>query len=145
MKFLFAAVLIFAGASSVVAHPGKTDRWGGHKCWKECGSWELQVGEYHLHDRDFNPVRVRPESRRKESPPVPAEIAGYGDKGKDLETPAPNAAEVKPKPRTVVVERYDYVRVVDQEIFPFSSLLLALTAVLLLLLLLLLRIKKSKT
>lgn len=40
------------------AHPGKTDYRGGHKCLKNCEEWKLEYGEYHLHDKDWNPVRV---------------------------------------------------------------------------------------
>lgn len=40
------------------AHPGKTDYRGGHKCLKNCEEWDLEYEEYHLHDKDWNPVRV---------------------------------------------------------------------------------------
>ena len=37
---------------------GKTDYRGGHKCWKNCSEWELRYGEYHLHDKDWKPIRL---------------------------------------------------------------------------------------
>lgn len=50
------AILLFS--ASVSAHPGKTDRRGGHKCWKKCGEWNLEYGEYHLHDKNWKPIRT---------------------------------------------------------------------------------------
>ena len=43
---------------SAGAHPGKTDYVGGHKCLKNCEEWELEQGEYHLHDKDWNPIHL---------------------------------------------------------------------------------------
>ncbi len=139
------AVIVLAGGSVVWAHPGKTDKWGGHKCWKECGSWELEVGEYHLHDKDFNPLRVRSRSVAKENPPAPAsgEPEYAEDRKESLEKPA-DSAEPRKKPGTIVVKRYDYIRVYDEEIIPTNSLLLALAAVFLLLLLLVIRIRRRR-
>lgn len=45
-------------SSSAAAHPGKTDRQDGHKCLQNCGEWNLYHAEYHLHDKDRNPIRV---------------------------------------------------------------------------------------
>jgi hypothetical protein len=64
MKTLILAALLFVlSVSPCIAHPGKTDRQGGHKCYKECEEWKLYYMEYHLHDKDGRPVRV--EKRRK--------------------------------------------------------------------------------
>jgi hypothetical protein len=43
----------------VLSHPGKTDKRGGHRCWKGCSEWQLGYGEYHLHDKDFMPIRLK--------------------------------------------------------------------------------------
>lgn len=58
MRPLFAVVLILLVALPAFAHPGKTDRYGGHKCYKECAEWDLYYAEYHLHDKDGRTVRV---------------------------------------------------------------------------------------
>lgn len=44
------------------AHPGKTDVRDGHKCWKNCDEWGLERGEYHLHDKNWNPIRLNKDS-----------------------------------------------------------------------------------
>ena len=58
MKPLFAFLLILSIALPAYAHPGKTDRYGGHKCYKECAEWDLYYAEYHLHDKNGRPVKV---------------------------------------------------------------------------------------
>ncbi len=59
------SLIIFLLFSQVVsAHPGKTDYQDGHKCLKNCGEWDLYYSEYHLHDKDRNPVQVE----RKKKP-----------------------------------------------------------------------------
>src|SRR5512135_3332743 len=68
MKSLLVFVFIILCPSLVLSHPGKTDRRGGHKCRKGCTEWGLEYGEYHLHDKDFRPIRLDTEGN-------PAEIA----------------------------------------------------------------------
>lgn len=52
-------LMMLAGIPVLVdAHPGKTDRYGGHRCLKECAEWKLYYQEYHLHDQEGRPVRV---------------------------------------------------------------------------------------
>jgi len=47
--------IIFLGsfliASNVLAHPGRTDKRGGHYCWTNCKQWGLRYGQYHFHRR----------------------------------------------------------------------------------------------
>lgn len=31
------------------AHPGRTDKKGGHYCRTNCPRWGLQYGQYHYH------------------------------------------------------------------------------------------------
>ena len=31
------------------AHPGRTDRKGGHTCRTNCPKWGLRYGQYHFH------------------------------------------------------------------------------------------------
>src|SRR3954465_13313551 len=39
----------FIFAPTVHAHPGRTDKNGGHTCRTNCASWGLATGEYHTH------------------------------------------------------------------------------------------------
>jgi hypothetical protein len=59
VKCLLVFTLLVLCPSVVLSHPGKTDRRGGHRCWKGCAEWQLDYGEYHLHDKDFMPVRLK--------------------------------------------------------------------------------------
>ncbi|MEK6743270.1 MAG: hypothetical protein AABZ15_06660 [Nitrospirota bacterium] len=71
----FLAIVI---ALPAYGHPGKTDRDGGHKCYKECAEWDLYYAEYHLHDKDGRavkvarkkPVRPKPDAAPAEDKPV---------------------------------------------------------------------------
>ena len=67
MKVLFAFLLAIFIALPASAHPGKTDRYGGHKCYKECAEWDLYYAEYHLHDKDGRPVKVARRNRSGQS------------------------------------------------------------------------------
>jgi hypothetical protein len=67
---LLLAIVIALPAS---AHPGKTDRQGGHKCYKECAEWDLYYAEYHLHDKDGKTVKV---ARKKTVRPKSASATG---------------------------------------------------------------------
>lgn len=56
MKKYFLIVLIglisfLIGTSMVLAHPGKTDKNGGHYCRTNCAKWGLKKGEYHYHKK----------------------------------------------------------------------------------------------
>lgn len=39
-------------ASTAVAHPGRTDSYGGHTCRTNCSKWGLSSDEYHKHSAD---------------------------------------------------------------------------------------------
>jgi len=41
----------FLFANSVLAHPGRTDKRGGHTCKTNCKKWGLKYGQYHFHRR----------------------------------------------------------------------------------------------
>lgn len=50
-RWLFCIISIFLISSSVVsAHPGRTDKNGGHTCRTNCENWGLEQGEYHYHN-----------------------------------------------------------------------------------------------
>lgn len=78
ITFLLAIVIALPAS----AHPGKTDRQGGHKCYKECAEWDLYYAEYHLHDKDGKAVkaaRKRPVKTRTEAEPVEEKSARSAD------------------------------------------------------------------
>lgn len=117
------------------SHPGKTDLYGGHKCFKKCENWGLLYDEYHLHDKDGKPIRVakkklaRKTSRTKRLveeaeqviPETPSEMTV-----KPTSTPVSNAAVIP-----------------QDEKFTLNPLLLLVLA--LLLLLLLVRLRRRQT
>lgn len=47
--FLIAVVLITP--SVTFAHPGRTDKYGGHTCRTKCPKWGLIYGQYHYHNK----------------------------------------------------------------------------------------------
>ena len=47
--FIFCVVLLF-NPNTVLAHPGRTDSNGCHKCNTNCAKWGLDTGEYHCHN-----------------------------------------------------------------------------------------------
>ncbi|MCM3172356.1 copper amine oxidase N-terminal domain-containing protein [Paenibacillus sp. MER 99-2] len=52
-KVLVTSVLslfLLTSATSVFAHPGRTDSNGGHTCWTNCSKWGLEYGQYHYHN-----------------------------------------------------------------------------------------------
>ncbi|WP_430200092.1 copper amine oxidase N-terminal domain-containing protein [Paenibacillus illinoisensis] len=44
------SVSLLLNATTVLAHPGRTDANGGHTCWTNCAKWGLEYGEYHYHN-----------------------------------------------------------------------------------------------
>lgn len=47
--FIFCGVFLF-NPNVVLAHPGRTDSNGCHKCNTNCAKWGLDTGEYHCHN-----------------------------------------------------------------------------------------------
>lgn len=46
--FIFCSIFLF-NPNTVLAHPGRTDGSGCHKCNTNCTKWGLNSGEYHCH------------------------------------------------------------------------------------------------
>lgn len=68
---LIAAFMLSSLTSFALAHPGKTDLRGGHTCRKDCSGWDLYIGEYHLHEADYQPVRIaKPLQSKAGQPPI---------------------------------------------------------------------------
>ena len=129
MKTLILVVLLCVLPVSLsIAHPGKTDRQGGHKCFKECEDWKLYYMEYHLHDKDGRPIRV--EKRRKRQISAVASMV----------TPTEAAPVVTSVTNTVTV--YRTLPVQEGSLFLPNPLLYIL--LLLLLLLLIIRMNRKR-
>jgi hypothetical protein len=58
MRQILVLILFSLGPAASLAHPGKTDYQDAHRCLKNCEEWDLDYGEYHLHDKDRNPIRI---------------------------------------------------------------------------------------
>lgn len=48
IAFIFCSIFLFS-PNMVLAHPGRTDGSGCHKCNTNCAKWGLSSGEYHCH------------------------------------------------------------------------------------------------
>lgn len=53
---LFLVLALFA-PSATLAHPGRTDRNGGHTCRTNCKKWGLRYGQYHYHYKSIKNKR----------------------------------------------------------------------------------------
>jgi LPXTG-motif cell wall-anchored protein len=146
MKTFLSLMFILLLPFPAGAHPGKTDYRGGHRCWKNCGEWELRHAEYHLHDKDWNPIRLDAkgdviETVRPGSVPTP-------EKRFLLEEPAA-AQEIQKTPEgngasRAIVEKHHIVTVYEESLLPHNYILLLLMALLMLLILIFVRKKKEK-
>ena len=45
------SMLTFNSISIASAHPGRTDKNGGHTCKTNCAKWGLKNGQYHYHNK----------------------------------------------------------------------------------------------
>jgi len=54
VSVLFFTILFMAFPSVTYAHPGRTDKYGGHTCRTNCPKWGLKYGQYHYHNRGVN-------------------------------------------------------------------------------------------
>ena len=142
----FLLLVIFSQVAS--AHPGKTDYQDGHKCLKNCRDWDLYYSEYHLHDKDRNPIRVErkkkpvkmmaPESKAESETPVDVDMKA------PLPLPLKTDEQVIRKPDQEVAAREYSQPVAEGCVLTFYDILLLGVAGLLILLLLRMRIKERK-
>lgn len=86
------ALILFLLPAAASAHPGKTDLYGGHKCYKGCENWGLLYAEYHLHDKDGKAIRVA----KKKTPRKPASEAVDEAAPPLMETPPESAPQPAP-------------------------------------------------
>jgi len=116
------------------SHPGKTDWRGGHKCIKGCEEWGLFYAEYHLHDKDWKPIRISRKAKKVQKDPELQSAA--------TETFVPVAAPVTQKTETVTVYR-SVTNVYEENVLASNPLLW--TLLILLLLLLILRMNRTRS
>jgi hypothetical protein len=137
MNKLLSALLVFILLPVLsYGHPGKTNRYGGHKCLKGCEEWGLFYDEYHLHDKDGKPIRVG-KTKEVKTP------GNAGLVNRETTTAAQDAV-MTDATKTVVVTNYRYVTNVYEENLIQSNPLIYLLLTLLLLLLILLMNRKKK-
>ena len=143
MKTVLFLICLFLMPFSSSAHPGKRDRRGGHKCWKNCGGRELVRGEYHLHDKDWNHIRLDRkghvvEVEKPAGVPIPdkrflleetAQKASKPDKGPASEAQENSGA----KTPAVIVEKHRTLTVYAESFLPLNTIMLFLLAFLCLL------------
>ena len=124
MKRLIILALLCLYPVMAHSHPGKTDRYGGHKCFKDCEEWGLFYAEYHLHDKEGKPIRVN--KKTKKTP----------DSG-ELQSAATETAVSASPPKTETVTVYRTIATVYEENLFLSNPLISVLLILLLLLLVL--------
>jgi len=100
MKPLFAFILALFFALPAAAHPGKTDRHGGHQCLKDCAEWDLFYREYHMHDKDGRPVRVERKKQAQTAVLVSAPAAAPAVAATSAAPPAAAASVIPVEPET---------------------------------------------
>jgi hypothetical protein len=100
MRGFLAFVLVLLCPAIVLSHPGKTDKKGGHRCWKGCAEWQLDYGEYHLHDKYFKPIRLEKiatvEPVSEPSRPVEAKAPEKGADAVSSEQPGEISGAILP-------------------------------------------------
>ncbi len=143
-----AVILLFSVCA--YAHPGKTDRRGGHKCLRNCSEWELLYGEYHLHDKDWKPIRVDVKGAPiPDAPPLhnmtPSQEPQERAKAPE-QTVVQSSGESTPEnPERKIINQYRYITLVREEnILSFYNIVLIILAFLLLSALIFIRRKRDR-
>ncbi|QQG46029.1 MAG: YHYH domain-containing protein [Candidatus Niyogibacteria bacterium] len=49
--------LVFSAPFEALAHPGRTDRKGGHTCRTNCPKWGFKYGQHHFHAKKYRSYR----------------------------------------------------------------------------------------
>lgn len=128
--------MLFLIPAAADSHPGKTDLYGGHKCFKKCENWGLLFDEYHLHDKDGKPIRVEKKKAVKKAPRKRQVV----EEAKQAVPEIPQEIDVKP----IQPPRYNAAVIPREEKLTLNPLLLILLALLLLLLLVRMRRRTGK-
>lgn len=143
----FPLLILIASAAS--GHPGKTDYQDGHKCLKNCEDWDMLYGEYHLHDKDRNAVRMHGRKQPLREPVRRKISEQEHPKQEVVAAPAPSSPEPMTEEsagRTLnEVAGQGYIMPVNEGCVPaLYEIILFGAAGLLLLLLFLLKKKREK-
>lgn len=150
MKTVLFLICVFLMPISAGAHPGKTDHRGGHKCWKNCGEWELMHGEYHLHDKDWNPIRLDRkgnvvEAEKPAGVPIPDEKFLLEEPVGKASGPAVDVLEdSRPKTPDVIVEKHQTLTIYEESVLPLNNIMLLLLAFFMLIVLIYVRKRREK-
>lgn len=146
-RFLFIIPVLLCPALSF-AHPGKTDYQDGHKCIKNCEEWDLYYAEYHLHDKDRNPIRITAD--RKTAVRISPDADDPSRTSAPVSLPDPSLATTKPvtetgkpMPKTTGIPRSG-MPVQEEALFRVADILLFIVVGLLLISLIMLRRKKER-
>jgi len=149
---IFYIILLFPLCA--YAHPGKTDYRGGHKCWKNCSEWELRYGEYHLHDKDWKPIRLDKKGipiGPLQPDPMPApESPKQGLSAEHSEQPKMTSftgerIHVAPETDKKVITEYNrIVTVYEEGILPLNVIFLLILVLALLIILICIRKKRER-
>ena len=143
MKQILFIALILLFSSIASAHPGKTDYQDGHSCQKNCEEWDLDYDEYHLHDKDRNPIRLgtKAKSGRERIPQVKSESV----QGPLPATPVPERTVPAEPPREASVRTSGPgMQVSEEGMFQLRDIALLVIAGLLFMILLALRTRKRR-
>ncbi len=154
MKKVVIFPIIFLFSVCAYAHPGKTDYRGGHKCRKNCSEWELRYGEYHLHDKDWKPIRLDEkgfpiEAVQPHAVPAPESLK-QGLPAEHSEQPKMTSfteerIHISPETDKKVINEYNrIVTVYEEGILPLNIIFLLLLALALLIILICIRRKRKK-
>jgi hypothetical protein len=152
MKTVLSLIFMLLMSFSAIAHPGKTDYRGGHKCWKNCGEWELRQGEYHLHDKDWNPIRFDQkgnvvEAEQSEGVPTPDKRFLLEKSVEKASEPASGVREntgTKTPDQRVIVEKHQTLTVYEESVLSLNAIMLLLLAFLMLIILIFVRKRREK-
>ncbi len=101
-------------------------------CWKNCAGWELRFGEYHLHDKDWKPIRLDAKGNPISNAPPPHDMASSQEPQERAEPPKPEQTGVRPsgdnvleKPQTRIINEYHHTTVVrEEEVLSLNNILL---------------------
>ena len=153
-KSLFIVMFVLLFPLCAYAHPGKTDYRGGHKCWKNCSEWELKYGEYHLHDKDWKPIRldekgvpieaVQPYPVSAPESPKQGLSAEHSEQPKMTSFTEDRIHEVTKTDKKVINEYNRIVTVYEEGILPLNVIFLLLLVLALLIILICIRKKRKR-
>ena len=103
-RWIIASIAILLGTGSIapeaLAHPGRTDKYGGHTCRTNCEKWGLEYGEYHYHNGSSRSSRAsssKPAGSNAGSTKSKSSSTGGRATSKSKSKPAP----AKKQPQTV--------------------------------------------